>query len=493
MKKLLLVKKYFLHKRNFSLSLILLPLICFTQITRPGVNSVVQPTITILHTEPEQPIEGNPVLIYFRFTNNDIQGRSLTGWIGADINSGIGAPGISVADWAVIDLPKKHYIDGAISVQAPVAGTDKKIRVFFYETKNTVNGSLTKSSPLYIGERSINIGALISFKLDTFIVRHTRARTADTDWGSLYVSLNDQPAMKPSSFFLGNFENGTFDFNPHLRSSILTISKERFESDPIIVIPGNNSILRIAYFVYNGGSIANSNEFLKGFAEATANPALFKGARPGRKAWFDALRVLCPMLNIAGACDGFVVGDSMMIQTNDLFNNTLFGNARFSRRFNSEEFASQIGCGNTSDYEVLSSTKRLSSANDAYNNFSQVYPSVTASQKLNTVSAKEYKTPISWKTLETIDAMGNFIPANDPSYGYMTGNIYNAPAEITKPLLVILRGTRTSYMINGNAYNVFSNISLNKVTAIIQLIPGPKKLNPNMINKYKTRAGTGSR
>lgn len=144
MKKLLLVKKYFLHKRNFSLSLILLPLICFTQITRPGVNSVVQPTITILHTEPEQPIEGNPVLIYFRFTNNDIQGRSLTGWIGADINSGIGAPGISVADWAVIDLPKKHYIDGAISVQAPVAGTDKKIRVFFYETKNTVNGSLTK-------------------------------------------------------------------------------------------------------------------------------------------------------------------------------------------------------------------------------------------------------------------------------------------------------------------------------------------------------------
>lgn len=195
----------------------------------------------------------------------------------------------------------------------------------------------------------------------------------------------------------------------------------------------NNSILRIAYFVYNGGSIANSNEFLKGFAEATANPALFKGARPGRKAWFDALRVLCPMLNIAGACDGFVVGDSMMIQTNDLFNNTLFGNARFSRRFNSEEFASQIGCGNTSDYEVLSSTKRLSSANDAYNNFSQVYPSVTASQKLNIFSAKEYKTPISWKTLETIDAMGNFIPANDPSYGYMTGNIYNAPQRLQNP------------------------------------------------------------
>lgn len=495
MKRLLLVKNYFMHKSNLSLSLMLLPLICFTQINRPGLNTVVQPSIKILHIEPQQPIEGNPVLVYFRFTNNDIQGRSLTGWIGADISSGTGAPGLSIADWAVIDLPNKHYIDGALSIQAPNAGTNKKVRVFFYETKNAVNGKLTKSSPLYIGESDINIGALISFKLDKFFVHHTRARTTDTDWGSLYVSLNDQPAMKPCSFFLGNIENGEFQFSPHngIKVNSPTTTKDRFESDPIFVIPGINSILRTAYFVYNGGSIVNSDEFLKGFAEATANRALFKGARPGRAAWFDAVRVLCPMMNISGACDGFVVGDSMMIQTNDLFNNT-GGIAEFSRRFNSEEFSSQIGCGNTSDYEVLSSIKRISSVNDIYKNYSTVYPSVTASQKLNIFSIKGFSAPISWKALETIDATGNFIPANDPSYGYMTGNIYNSPAEITKPLLVVLRGTWwSSYMFNGNEYDVFSNTSLKQVTAIIQLIPGPKKLNPNMINKYKIRAGTGGR
>jgi hypothetical protein len=477
-------------KRLFFV-IVLLPIACIAQIRTP-VRSAVQPTVSILHIEPEQPVEGMPMLIYFRFTNNSADGRSLTGWIGGDINSGTGQPGTSTNDWEVTDLANKQSIDGAISVKAPDAGINRLVRIFFYETKNVTGGNITKSLPIYnMGQRNINVAAIITFKLENFIIRHTRARTTDTDWGSLYVSLNDQPAMTPCSYFLGDFENGSFEFNPVKEINIGAIgtgtSKTRFESDPIIVIPGINSIVRTSYFMYNGGSIVNSDEFLKGFANATANPDLFKGPRPGREAWFDLLRVLCPAFTFTGACDGFVVGDSMMIQTNDLFNNTLYGNARFSRRFNSEEFASQIGCGNTSDYEVISSTKRISSATDSYNGNSPVYTSITASHKLNLLSSNISASSITWQRIETIDAGGNFIPVNDPSYGYVTGSIYNAPAQITKPVLVILRGTCTRYWVNGNSYDVFAESQLGHATAIVQLIPGQQKINPAKFNTYESK------
>ena len=72
-------------KKNVLLSLIfLIPFASIAQ--RPqtlAVTTISQPNITILRTEPEQPIEGMSVIVYFRFYNP--AETSLSGWIGADM------------------------------------------------------------------------------------------------------------------------------------------------------------------------------------------------------------------------------------------------------------------------------------------------------------------------------------------------------------------------------------------------------------------------
>lgn len=471
---------------------VLVPLICNAQIIRTDVTTKVQSSVSILHTEPDQPVEGMPVIVYFRFTNRTTS--NLSGWIGADINSGTGVPGVSQVDWEVRDLPPQQYTDGAVFVRAPDAGLNRSIRVFYYQTKTNTNNQVSKSAPMYIiGEQTINISALLNFQLETFKINHTRARSTDTDYGSLFVSLNDQAVMQPASNFLGNLQDGIYNYNKDEFSYQLALKQafmnsggnevpkvnRIFDSGPFAVVPGSNATIKAAYFVYNGGSITNSDDFLKGFAEATASPALFNGPRPGRTAWFDVMRVLCPPLNVVGACDGFVVADSMLIQTNDLFNITGTGKAQFNRKFNSEEFASQIGCGNTSNYEVNSKISRLSNANSMLN--SPIFPSVTANRTIQLSRSRLNNIPVVWQRLETISSNGDFITTTDAAtYGYVSGDSYHAPSEIKKPLLIILRGISPQTVINSSTYNVFSGSSLKNVTAIIQLIPGSGII----INRY---------
>ncbi len=483
---------------------------------RPGIKQRPLTTVSILHIEPEQPVEGMPVIVYFRFTNRT--STALSGWIGADINSGTGVPGKSAVDWEVKELNPGQYIDGAVFVRAPNAGINRLIRVFYYTTKTVINDQVSKSQPMFeMGQQSLNIAALLSFNLTQFKINHTRARTTDTDYGSLYVSVNDKPVMQPASKFLGNYEDGTYIFTTDGDRAAMSLQRKQamassinaqqqvtftsysvgnpkinnvFDSGPFAVVPEINSIIKPAFFIYNGGSIANSDDFLKGFAEATANPQLFNGPRPGRAGWFDAMRILCPPLNVIGACDGFVVADSMMIQTNDLFEITGTGNASITRNFDSEEFASQIGCGNTSNYQVDCQLKRLSHAG-SMEVYSPIYASVTSKQKINMLSSLKNYSDIVWQQIETIADDGSFIMTPDPSYGVILGrNQYIAPDEITRPLLVILRGIQPQVVIDNDQYDIFEGSELRKVTAIIQLIPGQKMMNPNIYNNYN-RTTTG--
>lgn len=467
-------------RKIICLLILLLPFMCIAQIISK-LNTAVQPTITILRTEPEQPVEGMSVIVYFRFTNNSVTPGPLSGWIGADINSGSAAPGVSPVDWPVTELPDKQSVNGAVAVTLPDAGANKMLRVFFYSTQQQNGDRITKSPPLYTTQASINIAALMNFKLENFTIRHTRARSTDTDWGSLYVSVDNQAAMNPISFFLGNFEDGTF---PFLMKDEYGRFTKPVESGLFRLIPDNNSTIRMSYFMYNGGSIEDSKGFLKGFAEATANPELFKGKRPGSSTLYTLARILNPFFNIMGACDGFVAGEVLDISSNDLFYNSINGSTMFNRRFNTEEFASQAGCGNTSDYEILSYMKRISSASTpAY--ITPVFSSITANRKIN-IRASMGET-ITWKRLETIGPNGEFITVNDAEYGYFDGSTYTAPREITRPLLVLVRGVMTQLILARGSFQVIEGGPLGTSTAIIQLVPGARKMNPAKYNQYNAR------
>jgi hypothetical protein len=484
---------------------VLLKNICSSQI-HGGIKDRPQSSVEILHVEPEQPVEGMPVIIYFRFYNRT--SSNLSGWIGADINSLTGTPGQSSVDWEVKDLPSEQYVDGAVFVRAPNAGINRLIRVFYYNTKTVNDGHVSKSQPMFrMGEQSLDVAALISFSLKQFRVNHTRARSTDTDYGSLYVSKNDQPVMQPCSKFLGNLQDGLFSFNSDQdRQAMASMNKQLtlnqaysvaatsfatqqqqailnnvFDSGPFAVVPDRNSVIKPVFFIYNGGSVVNTNDFLKGFAEATANPQLFNGPRPGRATWFDVMRVLCPPLNVVGACDGFVVADSMLIQSNDLFNVTGTGNAVYQRNFSSEEFASQTGCGNTSNYDVECVTKRISHAG-MMENVSPIYTSVTANQRINLFSNISNSQDIVWQRVETIASDGSFTTTADPAYGYVESNKYVAPADVPRSLLVILRGVRPQLVIDNDEYDVFAGSELRLVTAIVQLIPGQRIMNPVIFN-----------
>ena len=450
------------------------------QITAKPHNIAVQPYVTILHTEPDQPVEGMPLIIYFRLTNNNLNGSTLNGWIGADINSGTGYPGISSGDWQVINLPNKEYIDGAVWLKTPDAGINRLIRVYFYQTQQPSGTGVTKSPPLYeIGQQTINIGALLNYKLENFKINHTRARSTDTDWASLFVSQDGQPVMQSTALYLGDFQDGTYPFKGKDAEGN---QQNSMETGPFTIVPGNNSTLRISYFIYNGGSIEDRKGFLNGFASATADPSLFHGKRPGKSTLFTAMRVLNPFFLIMGACDGFVVGDTMVIQSNDLYSNTFMGNVDFSRRFNTEAYASQAGCGNTSDYEVFSNMKKISTPTNPRYGYKPGW-SVHDGGKLE-FDPRLKMTLTSWQRLETIGPSGEFITVTEPAYGYISGLTYHAPAQISKPMLVIIRGNRSQFQVEGNDLNVLADGPLGKVTQIVQLLPGPQIMNPNIYNDY---------
>ena len=465
-------------KKNTLLNMVLLiPFAAIAQ--RPqtlAVTTIPQPNISILRTEPEQPIEGMPLTVYFRFYNP--AEAALSGWIGADINSATGTPGKSKTDWPVKELGNKQYVDGAIMVNTTDAGAGKKLRVFFYETRETYSGgAIVKSTPKYeIAEKEINIAALINFRLTNFTINHTRARSTDTDFGSLYAVVNDHPVMQPASVFMGNFQNGTYVFGgTNADKKKLT----NLETGPIALVPGINSNLYIAYTIYNGGGIAETNNFLRGYAEATANPVMFHGPRPGTNTAIEVFKKLFLPLSIIGACDGLVVMDTLTIQSNGIFANTLSGEKEFSKRYNTEEYASQAGCGNTSDYTVNSKILRLSKpTNDQY--FTPlVFININADKKVNLYTPLN----VAWQHIETMDKDGNLEQVNDRAYGFITKDLFNAPALIDKQRLVILRGSvipwqatdgysLPSQAADDNSLNTLNNGPLKQVTAIVQLVPG---------------------
>lgn len=438
-------------------------------------NELPQPVITILKTEPEQPVEGGQVIVYFRFTNKI--DNTLNGWIGADLSSGTSAPGKSTIDWPVINLGKNQSIDGAVMVNTTDAGVGKKIRVYFYETQQLrEDNKLIKSEPMYVvGEKEINIAALVNFKLNNFTIHHTRARTTDTDWGSLYAVVDDVPVMEPASIFLGNFQDGTYPFKGKDAEDKLLYD---VETGPIALVPGQNSSLYIAYTIYNGGAITDHKGFLNGYAEATANPVMFHGPRPGSHAAMDAMRALNPFFNIIGACDGFVVMDTITINTNGIFSNTKGGNKDFSKRYNTEDYASQNGCGNTSDYEVSSSIRRMSNYLNSSDDDPPVFTKITANRTVNFNEKMQAKFrmvyDINWERTETIDRSGTFITVNDADYGYVSEQRYHSPAKISTPRLVILRGSLIYRMDDpkSQSLSVLNNGPLKQITAIVQLIPG---------------------
>lgn len=458
-------------KKNILLSLVfLIPLASMAQ--RPqtlAITSIPQPNVTILRTEPEQPIEGMSLTVYFRFYNP--AETSLSGWIGADINSGTGMSGKSQIDWPVQELGNKQVIDGAIMVNATDAGVGKKLRVFFYETQEIHPGSaIVKSTPKYqVAEKEINIAALINFRLNNFTINHTRARSTDSDFGSLYAVVNDNPVMQPASVFMGNFQDGTYSFGG------INADKKKLinlDTGPIALVPGINSSLYIAYTIYNGGGVAERDNFLRGYAEATANPVMFHGPRPGTSTAIEVLKKIFLPLSIIGACDGLVVMDTLTIQSNNIFTNTsaLQGYTEFTKRYNSEAYASQAGCGNTSDYTVNSNIIRLSKpGNDNYST-PRVFININAEKKIN---LEGVSFPIMWQSMETIDKDGNLEQVNDPAYGFISNNQFNAPHQVDKQLLVILRGSLlTSQVTDDNSLNNLNKGPLKQVTAIVQLVPG---------------------
>lgn len=471
-------------------------------------NEVPQPIVTILKTEPEQPIEGGRLIVYFRFTNRI--GNTLNGWIGAELFSGTSAPGQSPVDWPVINLEKDQSIDGAVMVNTTDAGINKKLQVYFYENQEKrEDNSIRKSAPLYtIGEKEINIAALVNFRLNNFTINHTRAQTTDTDWGSLYAVVDDVPVMEPASFFMGNFKDGTYPFIGKNANNILI---DPAETGPIPLVPGQNSRLYIAYTIYNGGGITDRTGFLNGYAEATANPIMFHGPRPGTSAAFQALKVINPIFNAIGACDGFVVMDTITINTNGIFTNTIRGDKDFSKRYNTEEYASQTGCGNTSDYVVSSSIRRMSYSRPSSSDPVAVYTKITANRTVSLTAKAESELrlfyeinlleaeknsrkmgimtqvapytdlyDIKWEGTQTINPQGNIIEVNDRDYGYVSNGKYTAPARIARPLLIILRGNVIDKRedLKTQSLSVLNNGPLRQVTAIVQLIPGVTEMAP---------------
>ena len=456
-------------KKNIFLNLFFL--IPFSSIAQQpqtlAVSTIPQPNISILRTEPEQPIEGMALTVFFRFYNP--AEASLSGWIGADINSATGTPGKSGIDWPVKELSKKQYVDGAIMVNTTDAGAGKKLRVFFYETQETFQGGATvKSKPKYeIAEKEINIAALINFRLTNFTINHTRARSTDTDFGSLYAVVNDNPVMHPASVFMGNFQDGTYAFGG------TNADKEKLtnlETGPIALVPGINSNLYIAYTIYNGGGVAETNKFLRGYAEATANPVMFHGPRPGTNTAIEVFKKLFLPLSIIGACDGLVVMDTLTIQSNGIFANTFSGEKEFTKRYNTEEYASQAGCGNTSDYTVNSNIIRLSKPSSDKYPTPPVFININADKKINLNTTMNR---VAWQSIETIDKNGNLEQVNDPAYGFMANDQFNAPTLVDKQRLVILRGSLLPLQpADDNSLNTLNNGPLKQVTAIVQLVPG---------------------
>jgi hypothetical protein len=463
------------------IAIFLLPLLCLAQKIMRAQGTAQMPFVSILRTEPQQPIEGHMVTVYFRFYNPT--NETVTGWIAAEIHSGSSAPGRSPIDWPIKELGGQQSIDGAVMVTATDAGAQKRLRVFFYDTQQDAgNGSIQKSQPKFIiAENDMNIAALVNFRLENFTINHTRARTEDTDYGSLYASVNEQPVMEPISVFMGNFKDGTYPFREEIQNNnnlqnMVTPTSQNLETGPIALVPGINNDLRITYSIYNGGGIYNKNEFLKGYAAATANPELFHGARSGDNKAIEVLKKLIFPLSAIGACDGLVAVNNVTIQSNGIFNNNQISEQIFNDRFNSEAYASQTGCGNTSDYSVRSSILRLSKARSGQPLASLVpiYTNITSGRtiKLNeTVPHLGQYT--SWQRLDVIDNNGNFVNTNDAAYGYIANNIYHAPGQVTRPLLVIIRGICTMPMYpSNNPLNHLNNGQLSQTTAIVQLMPG---------------------
>jgi hypothetical protein len=487
------MKKQFFLAQSF---LILIPMITFAQIQfNRTAASVPQPTVTILKMEPEQPIEGTLVTVYFKFYNNLTV--PLNGWIGGDMNSSTGAPTKSPVDWGIKDLGSQQTIYGAIMLPATNAGAQKKLRVYFYETQQPINSqpgtasflpssfTFTKSMPKYnYDETDINVAALVYFRLNTFTVSRTRAVSTDSDFGSLFAAVNDQPVMQPSSVYMGEFQDGNYPFSGKDADQKAV---PLLETGPIALVPGINSTVHIVYTIYNGGGVANSHDFLKGYAEATANPQLFHGPRPGTNEAFEVLKKLVLPLSAIGACDGFVAYKDIVLQSNDIFNNPSSFTKPFNDQFNTEEFASQTGCGRTSNYTVSSAMYRgfepqangsglggivqfgAGGGRMGMVDFQKVpiYPNVTGNRKINLA-----QNSVVWQRTETINGNGNFSETNDPAAGNITNNTYNAPANINQPQLVILRGTVQKSGTTENTLNNLNNGQLKEVTAIVQLIPG---------------------
>ena len=500
-------------KRKFLVTAALLfPLISFSQVIINSVTDLVQPSVTILRTEPEQPVEGKPLIVFFRFTNNNINGNALNGWIGADISSGTGYPGISDGDWKIIEMPNKSSVDGAVWLKTPDAGSNRTLRVFFYETSQPSGMNVIKSQPLYgIGEQQINIAALLNYSLETFTVNHTRARSTDTNFGSLYVAKNEQGVMQPVAVFMGDFQDGTYPFiakqkdqpesainttyvaysNPgsgnianqlemqKQQYMLMSAGKEMLQSGPFAIIPQQNVLLKISYFIYNGGSIEDHDGFLKGFAQATADPSLFQGKRPGSSDLFTAMRILNPFFNIIGACDGFVVGETLNMESDDLYSNTRNGNVIFENNYTGEAYESQVGCGNTSNYTVISRMEKISNPTDKKYNYD---PGLTAYSggRINLKEKSNYFfTP---QRLETISAEGNLRAVTDPAYGYLAEWVYHAPSNISSSRLVVIRGNRHQLTIKGDELEALADKPKEEMTIIIQLLPGQLTMNPGLYN-----------
>ncbi len=466
-----------MNKKLFLYSCLLLPFLSHSQIVKVWTNAV-QPAVSILHMEPAQPVEGKNLLVFFRFTNSNPNGTTLNGWIGADINSGTGYPGHSTGDWEVINLAPNAYVDGAVWMKTPDAGMNRLVRVYFYQEQHINGNQVVKSPPLYtIGEQNIHIAAELQFSLESFKINHTRARSTDTDYGSLYVVRDGQPVMKPTAIYLGNFEDGTFPFQAaNTNSDPNVLSTKKLTTEPFTIVPQQNSTIAISYFMINVGAIEDQKDFLERMATATANPEVFKVSH-GSSALLTFARVLNPFFYILGACDGLVVAERKDIQTNEFYYNQ-YGNADFTERYNSEVFASQAGCGNTSDYEVNSKMKKISAPLDGRYNYS---PGLKVHQNSKIDIEKLKMAYFTWERMETIAADGSFITTNDAAtYGFMTGTIFHAPAEVSSSKLVIMRGHRPRFLKGVDPLTAENDMSTEPVTLVIQLLPGAQQMNPKI-------------
>lgn len=334
------------------------------------VASEPLPELALDGVEPERPVEGQPAVIRFSLRNPGT--RRLNGYVAAVIHSRHAT--MNVGEWALVDVApgNQETVHGALSFVAPRGGKDIEYDLVYFEGYSYRQGgefmSRTPTPPLVRVRGRMEIATHYRARLDAFKPVEARSRQKDTLYASIGSAVNRE-ATYTTTAFLGDFG----DANRWMPISGVDPKGrpiDTLDTDTAEMVQSANSKLRIAYSLMNRGTSGQetAREVMNAISEATN--AFLSVVYPQASDGWNKAHDFTTRLNgwMTGTCDGPVAVENLELDWNKLDAETWPLNEPdipFATRswtveahHGGQDYASQIGCGATSNYDVRYTIRR---------------------------------------------------------------------------------------------------------------------------------------